>query len=48
MRKSVNSRLIGFKFGIADKSKRFASFPLDFVAKHRAAGGDGAEHSCRD
>jgi hypothetical protein len=37
--KVFSSRLIGFKFGIADKSDRFAPFPLDFVTKNRTVGG---------
>ena len=37
--KVINSRLIGFKFGIVDKSDRFAPFPHDFVDKNRNVGG---------
>jgi hypothetical protein len=37
--KVISSRMIGFKFGIADKSDRFAPFPLDFVAKNRTVSG---------
>ena len=37
--KVIDSRLTGFKFGIVDKSDRFAPFPLDFVDKNRTVGG---------
>jgi hypothetical protein len=41
--KVINSRLIGFKFGIADKSDRFAPLPVDFVTKNRTIGGKAVE-----
>ena len=41
--KVINGRLVDFKFGVADKSDKFAPFPIDFVAKNRTVSGKAVE-----